>query len=233
MRPANAPVRSVVRRLVAKDLYFFRWLIVGTLVTGVASLALSSLVGGDPQKSGPNVGILIFMTTVIAFGIFVAMFGILKERQDKSQLFVLSLPVSPAQYSFAKTCAALVAFLAPWGALTAGVFAVTALSGEPMGGMPFFVVMMTFFLCNFCILLALVVISKSELVAVAGILVTNLSVTLFLVQVGRLPGVAEHSAGEFAVWSPTILAVLAIEIAVIALALGLALWFPSRKKDFV
>lgn len=224
---------SVTGRLVAKDLYLFRWLILGTLFAGVGSLALSSFVGGDGETSGPNVGILLFMTTMIAFGIFLAMYGILKERQDKTQLFVLSLPVSAAQYSNAKVWAALVAFLVPWSALTAGVVALTALSGEPEGGMPFFVVMMTFFLVNFCLLLALVVISKSELVAIAGILITNVSVTLFLVQVGRLPGVAEHRQGAVAVWSPTILAVLGVELAVILLSLALAFYLPSRKKDFV
>mgnify|MGYP001558662857 CR=1 FL=1 len=230
MTPAR---RSIVGRLVAKDLYLYRWLITGALVGGVLSLVLSHFSEGDNVSTGPNVGILLFMTTIIAFGIFVAMFGILKERQDKSQLFVLSLPVSPAHYFAAKTWAALLAFLVPWVVLTVGVVALTALSGQPQGPIPFFVVMMTFFLGNFCLLLALVVNTKSELAAIAGVLITNVSVTLFLVQVGRLPGVAEHRLGAAAVWSPAILTVLGVELALILLSLGLAFYLPSRKKDLV
>src|SRR5262245_1361248 len=119
--------RSIVSRLIAKDLYLYRWLIVGALIAGMASLFISRYSGGDNVTTGLNVGILMFMSTVIAFGIAISMIGILKERQDKSQLFVLSLPVSTRQYSIAKVGAALIAFLVPWFVLTAGVFATIAL----------------------------------------------------------------------------------------------------------
>lgn len=226
-------LRSIVGRLVAKDLYLYRWLIASALIAGVVSLVISRFSEGDNVDTGLNIGIFLFMTTIIAFGIFIAMFGILKERQDKSQLFVLSLPVSPAQYSMAKVWAALIAFLVPWLVLTAGVVVATVLSGGPNGGIPFFVLMMTFFLTNFCLLMAVVVITMSELWSIAGILITNVSVTPFLAKVGNLPGVAGRSQDALATWSPTILTVLGIEIALILLSLGLAFYLPSRKKDFL
>ena len=222
---------SLVGRLVAKDLYFYRWLIVGTLLAGVASLAASRFEDGDGVSTGPNLGILLFMTTVIAFGVSLPMI-LLKEHQTRTSLFVLSLPVSPAQYSFAKVAAALIAFLVPWLGLTAGVVVLTAASAAPDGPIPFFVAMMTFFLGNFCVLTALTVITMSELAAIAGILVTNVSVTVFLVVIGRLPGIAEHREGDMAVWSPEILIVLAAELAVILRSLALAFYLPSRRRDF-
>ena len=117
---------SLVGRLVAKDLYFYRWLIVGTLLAGVASLAASRFEDGDGVSTGPNLGILLFMTTVIAFGVSLPMI-LLKEHQTRTSIFVLSLPVSPAQYSFAKVAAALIAFLVPWLGLH-GDMARTAIS---------------------------------------------------------------------------------------------------------
>ena len=231
--PVTPTNRSIVGRLVAKDLYFCRWLIAGTLIAGVLSLAISRLSTADNAATGPNLGIILFITTIIAFGVSLPMVAILKERQDRSQLFVLSLPVSPAQYSIAKVSAALIAFLVPWLVLTAGVVVATALSAGPHGGVPFFVAMMTFFLASFCLLMAVVVVTMSEMVAVAGILLTNVAVTVFLVKVGRLPGVAGRSQDAVATWSPTILTILALEIAAILLALGLAFYLPSRKRDFV
>jgi ABC-2 type transport system permease protein len=225
--------RSLVGRLIAKDLFLYRWLIAGALLAGVASLVVSSLSAGDNVTTGLNVGFLLFVTTVLTFGIFLAMTLVLKERQDKSRLFVLSLPVSPAEYSLAKILAVLCAYLGPWLVLTAGVVGLTFVSDRPDGGIPFFVAMMTFFLCTFCLLLALVVITLSEVWAVAGILGTNLAVTLFLVRVGNLPGVAGHSQDAAATWSSAILAVLGVEVALILLSLGLAFYLPSRKKDFV
>jgi ABC-2 type transport system permease protein len=225
--------RSIVIRLIAKDLFLYRFLIASAVIGGIASLAISRLGAGDNMRTGLNVGFLLFITTIIAFGIFIPMVGILKEKQDKSQLFVLSLPVSAAQYAGAKVGAALIAFLLPWSFLTGGVVLGTAVSAHPDGGIPFFVVMMTFLLANFCLLTAVVVITMSEPWAIAGILITNISVTLFMFYVGNLPGIAGRGRDAVATWSPAILTVLAIEIAVILLSLGLAFLLPSRKKDFI
>ncbi len=225
--------RSIIGLLIAKDLYLQRWLIAIALVAGVVSLVISGFSAEDNVRTGLNIGILLFITTMVAFGIFVAMLGILKERQDKSQLFVLSLPVSPAQYSIAKVWAALIAFLAPWAVLTGGVVVWTAVTDRPAGGIPSFVLMMTFFLASFCVLTAIVAITMSELWAIAGILLTNLAVTMFLTTFGRLTGVAGRGQDAAATWSPAVLTVLGVEIAAILLSLGLAFFIPSRKKDFL
>jgi hypothetical protein len=223
---------SILGRLVAKDLYLYRWLILATLVAGVVSLVLTRFGEGDGVSTGPNLGFLLFLTVVIAFGVSLPML-VLKEHQTRSELFVLSLPVSAAQYSFAKVAAALVAFLVPWTALTGGVVVLTLAGPAPDGGLPFFVALMTFLLGNFCLLTALAVITRSELATIAGILVTNVSVTVFLIQLGRLPGVAGRSRDAAATWSPQILTVLAVELALILLSLALAFYLPSRRKDSV
>jgi ABC-2 type transport system permease protein len=218
--------RSIVGRLIAKDLHLFRWLILGAVVAGVASLALSTVVPGDNVTTGLNLGILLFITTIITFGIFIAMVGILKERQDRSRLFVLSLPVSPAHYAVAKVSAALVAFLGPWLVLTGGVVLLNLLGGDP-GKVPAFVVMMTFFLANYCVLVAVVAITLSEVWAIAGILVTNTAVPVFLAWLGGLPQAAATA------WSPAILSILAVLVGVILLSLALALTLPARQRDVV
>lgn len=224
--------RSILGRLIAKDLYMYRWLIAIASIAGVVSLVISHLSEGD-HAGTLNVGTLLFITTIVAYGIFITMVGILKERQDKSQLFVLSLPVSGAQYSIAKVWAALIAFLGPWLVLTLGVVAATGLSDSPNGGIPMFVVMMTFFLATFCLLMALVVITMSEVWAIAGILILNMSVPVFLSSVSNLPGVAGRGQDAVATWSPAILTVLGTEVALILLSLGLAFYIPSQNKDLV
>lgn len=219
--------RSIVGRLVAKDLHLHRWLIAGAVAAGFASLAISTVVPGDNVSTGLNVGILLFITTIITFGIFIAMVGILKERQDRSRFFVLSLPVSPAQYAVAKVAGALVAFLGPWLVLTGGVVLLNLLGGGDPGKNPTFVVMMTFFLANYCVLVAVVVITLSEAWAIAGILVTNTAVPVFLAWLGGLPGAAATA------WSPAILSILAVLVGVILLSLALALTVPARQRDVV
>ena len=87
-------------------------------------------------------GLIGGFETIIAYGIFIAMLAILKERQDRSQLFVLSLPVSPAQYSRAKVWAALIAFFAPWSLLTLFVVPGATVTSE-LSQFPFFLQAMT------------------------------------------------------------------------------------------
>ena len=229
MTPAPRPV---LVRLIAKDLHLHRGLIAGTLAAAVATLALTGR-GGASEGGGLDLGFLLYLTTLITFGILVPMLGILKERQDRSRLFVLSLPISPAGYVVSKVASALAVFLVPWLALTGGVVALTLATDRPDGALPFFVALMGFLFGNFATLTALVATAKSELWAIAGILVTNVSVTPFLIHLGKLPGVAGRTGDAVATWSPEILKLLAVEGAWILAALALAVWLPTRRRDLV
>ena len=221
--------RSLVWRLIAKDLYLYRWLIGGAAVAGLASLFIR---GND--AGGYGLGIVLFITTIVALGIFIAMYGVLKERQDKSLLFVLSLPISTMQYTTAKISSSLIAFLIPWLLLlTTTVVLIDTFDDTLAGRIPYTVALMGFFLSNFCMLLALLMITGSERWAIAGIILTNMSISVYISVVGRLPGIAEHLEGAVAVWSSTILTILAIEAAVSVLSVALAFYVLSHKKDFI
>jgi ABC-type transport system involved in multi-copper enzyme maturation permease subunit len=201
-------------------------MVVGAAVAGIVSLFVSGITS--------MIGLLLFLTTMVALGVFIAMYGILVEHKEKTLLFVLSLPVSPMQYTTAKILAALIAFLIPWTLLMVTAISLNvAFDPPPNGNIPFTVAMMSFFLANFCILVALLLITRSEFWAVAGILVTNFSVPVFMNTVPGLPGIGEYVDGPVAEWTPTLLTILGIEAAVIALSLGLAFYVQSRKKDFV
>lgn len=219
--------RSVVASLVAKDLYLYRWLIVGTLLVGLVSI----LATGADGAVG-TIGQILFVTCIVVLGVFLAIHGLLTERQSRSLLFALSLPISPMQYAAAKVAACLIAFGIPWVVLTATIVGLTIAFDPPAdGALPFATATMGFFLANFCILIAIGLITGSELWSVAGIIGTNTSVPVFLGIV--LPAIAVDIGGPVAVWSPAILTTLAIEVAVIALSLSLAFYVQSRKKDFV
>jgi ABC-2 type transport system permease protein len=211
---------------VAKDLYLYRWLIVGATLAGLGSLFVTGLHG--------MTGLILFITTIVALGIFIAMYGILVERKEKTLLFVLSLPVTPLQYTAAKVIAALIAFLVPVLVLAAVVLSYNlAFDPPPNGEIPVTVAMLGLFIANFCFLVALLLITSTEFWAVAGIVATNLTIPIFLNVVYGLPGIAEHTQGPVAVWSPTILVILGLEAALAVISLGIAFWFQSRRTDFI
>jgi ABC-2 type transport system permease protein len=222
----NSGDRSMIGRLVTKDLYLYRWLITGATLAGLASLYVAGLHG--------MTGLILFMTTIVALGIFIAMYGILVERKEKTLLFVLSLPVTPLQYAAAKVIAALIAFLIPVLVLATAVLGYNLAFDPPANGeIPVTVAMLGLFTANFCFLVALLLITGTEFWAVAGIVATNLTIPIFMNAVYGLPGIAEHVKGPVAVWSPTVLAILGSEAAVAILALGAAFYVQSRRTDFI
>ena len=65
-------MNALTRKLIAREFYMHRWLIGISLAVGLASLAVIAR-GGSMNF---NIGFLAWLTTIVAFGAVVAMFGI-------------------------------------------------------------------------------------------------------------------------------------------------------------
>ena len=57
---------------------------------------------------------LIWLTTIVAFGVVLAMIAIANERKERTLQFVLSLPLSHGDYVRIKVIGLLLCFLVPW-----------------------------------------------------------------------------------------------------------------------
>lgn len=215
--------RSMTGLLIAKDLHLHRWLIAGTLVAGIVSLFLAG--SGGPLAP---VGDIVFITAIVVHGVILAIHSPLVERQAKSLLFVLSLPISPVRYVIAKMAACLIAFLVPWLAVTVLVVgsAVSAGTASEVGA-PYATAMMLFLLANFSLLLAIGLLVRSELGAIAAIIITNTLVPLFLGSV--LPAIAGSTRHD---WNGPIVLVIAAELALLAAAMVMPPFVISRRREF-
>ncbi len=218
--------RSIVGSLIRKDLFLYRWLIGGTILVGLASLVLSG-VGGSLGTTG---GILL-LTSLVVLGAFLAIHSAITERQTRSLLFVLSLPISPMQYTAAKVVGALIAFLVPWAlfALVIALFGGGTDAGAPP--LPVTLTLLGLLLANFCVLTAIGVSTGSEFWSVAGIIATNTTVPVFMT--AAMPALTASTLSAGSPWTGPVLATLGAEFAVAALALGLAFHVQSRRTDFV
>ncbi len=224
--PANT--RALVRRLAAKDLYLNRGMMLVALLAGIASLLIASI-----NRTGYSIGSVCFITTVIAYGVILAMYNIAQERKEKSILFVLSLPLAPSDYVQAKLLGTLVTFLIPWTVLTIGAFVLIAATRVPDGLMPFTLLLMVYFLCTFSIVTAVALIATSEAVTTLAIVATNMSVTFFMFVVGPLTHFDSVAPTATPDWNAAVLAILAGELILIAAALATPSIYFSRKRDFL
>ncbi|RZA36086.1 MAG: hypothetical protein EOP92_07135 [Lysobacteraceae bacterium] len=221
-------MKLLTRKLIAKELYIYRWLLVGGAAGGFAGL-LTAASG----EIGFNIGFIVWLTAIIALGVMLALFGVQQERKEKSLLFILSLPLSPADHVRAKLLGLSACFLLPWACLSAGAVAlILVMPGIPDGLLPFAVLLCVFLLMNFAIVLCAVLHINSEAGMGGVIILTNMSVSLFMTGIGRIPGVGAHMMAATPAWNATFWALLAAEAAVTLLALSLPLLTAARRRDF-
>jgi ABC-type transport system involved in multi-copper enzyme maturation permease subunit len=220
----------MVQRLIVKDWYLLRWAIAGYLAAGAVGLFLLDHGGEEAFYAG----CILLITVLIAVGMHLAMATVVLERTEQTLPFVMSLPISPTEYTTAKILANLLIFLVPWLALLLGAIAVIAgRAGVPDGLIPFVTVVLGEIFTSYALLLAVAVVSESQAWTIGTTVVGNLGFQAFLYYVSHLPGMAAANAGPTAVWSASILTILAVEAVTIVAAIGITFWLQGRKKDFL
>jgi ABC-2 type transport system permease protein len=221
---------SLVSRLVLKDWYFQRWALAAYLAAGALALVLMAL----HTPASFYAGTILLLTVMITLGVHLAIATVVGERTEHTLAFVMSLPISPAEYTLAKVAANLSIFLIPWTALSLGTFAVLAGAGtEGTRLMPFAALILMEMVAAYCLLLAVAVITESMAWTVGVMMVENLFLQGFLYSVSRHPDIAAGMKSTRAVWDGTVVAILSAEILLSIVFLGLAFLFQARKRDFV
>ncbi|KQV53280.1 hypothetical protein ASC95_11030 [Pelomonas sp. Root1217] len=222
-------MNAITRKLVAKELYLYRWLLVGATAAGYAGLVTAA-----SGEIGFNIGFIVWLTAIIALGVMLALFGVASERKDRSLLFMLSLPLSPGDYVRAKLLGLLVCFLLPWALLSAGAVAlILAMPGIADGLLPYAALLCAFLLLNFALVLCAALHIHSEAAMGGVVILTNMSVSLFMMGVGRIPAVGQYMLAATPVWNATFWQLLAAEAALTLLALSLPLFSAARRRDFL
>jgi len=219
----------VIRKLIAKELYVNRWFVAGGTFSGAASVLIAML-----GKTAFNIGALTWLTTIIATGVMLALYGIMNERKEHALQFVLSLPLSIAGYVRAKMFGLAASFLIMWSvSCAAALLLVFAHDGVPDGLAPYLVLLCVFMLANFAVVLCGALQALTEALTSAVIIVTNMGVSIFMFTVGPLPGISAHMWGPAPVWNSTFWTVLGCELAVLVIAFALPFFLAARRRDFV
>jgi ABC-2 type transport system permease protein len=223
----------IMRKLIAKELHVNRWLIVGSAVAAALSVAVAAL-STALGKTAFNIGALTWLTTVIALGVMLAIYGIMNERKEQSLQFVLSLPLSVSQYVRAKLLGLLLSFLGPWLVATLGAaILVLAHPGVPDGLLPYVLTLCVFMLMNFSLVLCGTLLVRSESAVSVVIILTNMLVSVYMFTIGTQAGLKDHMYGPTPVWNGTFYSVLIVELIVFVVALTLPLATTARRRDFI
>jgi ABC-type transport system involved in multi-copper enzyme maturation permease subunit len=221
---------AMVRRLILKDWYFHRWAILAYIVTGAIALGLVAKGG----EGAFYLGSVLLITVLIAVGIHLPMATVVEERKEQTLAFVMSLPISSQEYTTAKVLGNLLIFLVPWLTLMAGtVFVIAGRQALPNGLIPFAAILLVEILASTCLILGVALVSESQGWTIGAIVFGNLLFQGFLYYVSHIPSVAAAMQSPTAVWNSAEITLLVVEVAAIALILGLTFYLQSRKTDFL
>ncbi len=221
--------RALVLRLIMKDWYLNHGVLLMIAVAGSLSIGILNLRGETTAFLGFSAALM----STIFLSILLPLQTVVNERKRQNLPFVMSLPISPMEYTTAKVLGNLSAFLVVWLAIAIGVVGTIARAGVYGGLIPVALVAALAPFVAFCLLLAVAIVLESETWALVTMGVCNVSYSFSWFYLLRVPGVREDLQSPVAIWSQPILSILAVELATIVLALGLTFYFQSRKSDFI
>lgn len=220
---------AMVWKLVVKDWQVYQKQLAG-FVAGML-LALGLVGMGTPLMA--SAGALLLLVQLLVVGTYAIQSSIMAERKLQTVPFIMSLPVTPMDVYWGKLLANLVIYLVPLLLVGGGMIALILTTPIADGLIVWIVLSVLFVLTTFCLSLCFAIACESEGWNAFVMLGLMTLIGPFMFVVGRLEGIVEHVRGEQVVWTPTALAVLAAELATIAIAIVVTSVLYARKRSFL
>lgn len=217
----------VIKKLVYKDLYLMRKLIAVYVAGIILSLSIISL--GEWQFF---MGAVLFISMVVGLGNHQISTTLINERKEQTMSFVMSLPVSPADYAMAKLLSTMTTYLIPWILITLSVVLVVWLTALPDGLIPFAVIVSVLVLLNHCITWSAGMAWENEGSVLAVMIGLNCLLNPELYFLVRTPEIYTHINSPDIVWTGLPIKILLLAIVGIFSVLFASFYFHARKKSF-
>ena len=221
----------MIKRLVAKDWYFNRYIMLAYLCGGMIAMAIM-FSGGTTRFT---IGSILVVTAIISLACHLVMGTVVQERKLQTLPFVMSLPVSVKDYTIAKLTANLTVYLVPWTLLSGFLIWMMARSGVGApGAVPIFTLMLVWMVITYLIMIATALVSESEGWTIVSMVLCNTAFSFVFMGLDAIEGIGgDLMRGAEVVWTGAAISVLGAELVAIVAILGLTFFFQSRKTDFL
>ena len=160
--------------------------------------------------------------------------GIVNERKNKNLAFLISLPITPIQYTTSKLISNVVMFLIPWLTLVPAAVVLIEVRGMiPRGSIPILLILSFLPFLGFCLITGASLVGESEAWSIWSNVFCSSTYGLTWYFLTQIPGLMINAQKAAPVWDSTVLSMLGGEAAMVLVMLGLTYFFQSRKRDFV
>lgn len=222
---------QVTLHLILKDWRLNAPVIVLSILGGVMALGVVLIGGQTPFVIGAG----LFFISMIFCASFAPQSNVVNERKKQTLAFMMSLPISAAQYGFAKFLSTLGMFLIPWVTLVAtALYMILGRHVLPNGTIPIALILSAVPFIGFCLITGTALVGESEGWATAAIAVVNSSYWIaWYLLASYAPSLTRNWSSPVAVWNAAAVNILGAEFAVILLILVMTMLIQSRKHDFI
>lgn len=223
---------SIIPQLVRKDFMISRRMIGVFCLVSLAGVAVIGLLFGRvPEWALVNIAFLLLMSPAATCGMVLLMTTVVFEREKSTQAFIMSLPVTPKQFVFAKLLINIAVFGAFW--LVISGIAVYFAFGRglfPAGTFPFVVMVFLGAFVAYIGILTVALWRQSMGLTVLAIALFEMGTSGYLWIIAYLDPVSSYMRGQVMVWNATSVGiVLAQALAAVAMV-SATLIFLGRKR---
>lgn len=218
----------VIKLLVVKDWQLFRKQLAFYVLAGIAALCFLGLA----KPWAFYVGALTLLVVLISAACFSISTSLVVERKEHTLAFVMSLPVSPADFIVSKLIGNLLTFAVPFAVMLAGTLAVVLFTPLPDGLFVYTLLIFAWILFAYAVSLAAAMTVESEGWATFAMIGSMVLINPYMMVLSQIPAIGERIEQDAIVWTPTAVTIIAT-LSVLAVAvIAVTAWHHARKPAF-
>ncbi len=221
--------RTVIRALIRKDLQIMKIPAICYWLGGIGSILLAIFFG----DAAGTIAFILFISVLFGSGVHAAMQTVTEERREQNLPFIMSLPITIADYTVAKMTANLSLVGTIWLTLSAASFIIFIGDVMPNGTIPFMCIILLAVFLAYIVILTTTMVFKGLAPAIIAVVAANLGSQAYVWWVADLHGVRSTVNSLDIVWNATYFSVLGIQLAAIIGLIGLTFYAQSRKTEFL
>lgn len=221
----NTPV---IRLLVAKDWQLFQKQLAFYVLAGIVALCFLGLA----KPWAFYVGSLMLLIVMVSAACFSISTSLMVERKEQTLAFVMSLPVSPLDFTVSKLAGNVLTFAVPFVVLLGGTLAVVLFTPLPDGLFVYALLIFAYLLFAYAVSLAVAMSVESEGWATFAMIGSMVLINPYIMALTQVPEISERVSVDALVWTTPAVAILASLVVLSLAVIGLTGWFHARKPAF-
>ena len=221
----NTPV---IRLLVAKDWQLFQKQLALYVLAGIVALCFLGLA----KPWAFYIGSLMLIIVTVSIACFSISTSLMVERKEKTLAFVMSLPVSPLDFTVAKIAGNVLTFAVPFAIIAGGTLAVVLFTPLPDGLFVYSLLIYAYILFAFSVSLAVAMSVESEGWATFAMIGSMVLINPFIMGMSQIPAINDRVSKDAIVWTPEALGILAGLVLASLAVVAVTTWVHARKPAF-